>query len=36
MDEINELKLKNANAGVDPTDCEGMLGYESEGQGDGL
>jgi len=36
LEEINDLKLRNQNAGVDPTDCEGMLGYESEGAGDGL
>jgi hypothetical protein len=36
LDQINELKIKIADMGPDPTDCQGMLGYESEGAGDGI
>jgi len=36
LEEINELKALHANKPEDLTDCTGILGYESEGTGDGL
>jgi len=36
LEEINELKALHASKPEDLTDCTGILGYESEGQGDGL